>query len=124
MTECESAPCSSPRFKWNSSRRTDTNDAAALKAFADMFMNIEALVAIAYDWERLDGASRLVSSSSLRPDVRHQPTSTRASLRVSWRLIAAALLSTRPNRGGMLFALRELVASRPTETRPSRPPKN
>lgn len=57
-----------PRFKWISSRRTDTNYAAALKAlaFADTFMNVEALVAIAYDWERLDddGAWRLVVVAS------------------------------------------------------------
>ncbi|MEY3021284.1 MAG: hypothetical protein RIS86_480 [Planctomycetota bacterium] len=45
-----------PRFKWISSRRTDTNNAAALKAlaFADTFMNVGALVAIAYDWEPVD----------------------------------------------------------------------
>lgn len=52
-----------PRYKWISSRRTDTNYAAALKAlaFADTFMKVEALVAIAYDWVLLeDGAWRLV----------------------------------------------------------------
>ena len=42
-----------PRYKWISSRRTDTNFAAALKAlaFADTFMDVDALVAVAYDWE-------------------------------------------------------------------------
>ncbi|WP_230467792.1 hypothetical protein [Lujinxingia vulgaris] len=42
-----------PRYKWISSRRTDTNYAATLKAlaFADHSMNVEALVAVAYDWE-------------------------------------------------------------------------
>lgn len=52
-----------PRYKWISSRRTDTNYTATLKAlaFADTFMNVEALVAIAYDWERLQDESwRLV----------------------------------------------------------------
>lgn len=43
-----------PRYKWISARRTDTNYVAARKAlaFADTFMNVEALVAIAHDWER------------------------------------------------------------------------
>lgn len=42
-----------PRYKWISSRRTDTNYAATIKAlaFADQFMDIDALVAVAYDWE-------------------------------------------------------------------------
>ena len=41
-----------PRYKWISSRRTDTNYVAALKAlaFADEYMAVDALVAIAYDW--------------------------------------------------------------------------
>lgn len=53
-----------PRYKWISSRRTDTNYTAALKAlaFADTFMNVEALVAIAYDWVHVpeDGTWRFV----------------------------------------------------------------
>lgn len=42
-----------PRYKWISSRRTDYNYVATLKAlaFADHYMNVDALVAIAYDWE-------------------------------------------------------------------------
>ena len=41
-----------PRYKWISSKQTDTNYTATLKAlaFADDYMNIDALVAIAYDW--------------------------------------------------------------------------
>jgi len=41
-----------PRYKWISSRRTDTNYAATLKAlaFADRYMAVEALVVFAYDW--------------------------------------------------------------------------
>jgi len=41
-----------PRYKWISSRRTDANFAATLKAlaFADHYMRVDALVAIAYDW--------------------------------------------------------------------------
>ena len=42
-----------PRYKWISSRRTETNHAATLKAlsFADSFMDVDALEAVAYDWE-------------------------------------------------------------------------
>lgn len=42
-----------PRYKWISGRRTDINYVATLKAlsFADSFMNVTALIAIAYDWE-------------------------------------------------------------------------
>jgi hypothetical protein len=41
-----------PRYKWISSKRTDTNYAATLKAlaFADRTMAVEALVMFAYDW--------------------------------------------------------------------------
>lgn len=41
-----------PRYKWISGRRTDTNYSATVKAlaFADSYMNVEALVAITYDW--------------------------------------------------------------------------
>lgn len=47
-----------PRYKWIAARRTDTNYAATLKAlaFADSFMQVEALVAFAYDWEALEEA--------------------------------------------------------------------
>ena len=55
-----------PRYKWISSRRTDTNHSATLKAlaFADHAMSVDALVAIAYDWEAtaLTGTWRLVFS--------------------------------------------------------------
>lgn len=46
-----------PRCKWISSRRTDTNFAAALKAlaFADSFMDVDALAAVSYDWEQAEG---------------------------------------------------------------------
>jgi len=42
-----------PRYKWISSKRTDTNYAATLKAlaFADSFMGVDALIAMAYDRE-------------------------------------------------------------------------
>ncbi|MDH5672842.1 MAG: hypothetical protein OEZ06_11875 [Myxococcales bacterium] len=54
-----------PRYKWISSRRTDTNFAAALKAlaFADSFMDVDALVAVAYDWEQAEAPAswRLVT---------------------------------------------------------------
>lgn len=42
-----------PRYKWISSRRTETNYRATLKAlaFADHYMNVDALVAVAYDWQ-------------------------------------------------------------------------
>jgi hypothetical protein len=41
-----------PRWKWISGRRQATNYAAAKKAlaFADTYMNVEALVLVAYDW--------------------------------------------------------------------------
>ena len=41
-----------PRWKWISERRTEANAKATLKAlaFADSFLSVEALVAIAYDW--------------------------------------------------------------------------
>jgi len=41
-----------PRYKWISARRTDTNYAATLKAlaFADHYMAVDALIAVAYDW--------------------------------------------------------------------------
>lgn len=47
-----------PRWKWISGRRTETNFRAAMKAlaFADSYMRVEALVALAYDWEALPGA--------------------------------------------------------------------
>lgn len=55
-----------PRYKWISTRRTDTNYRATLKAltFADSFMDVEALVALAYGWEPAGGSSewRLVIS--------------------------------------------------------------
>ncbi len=42
-----------PRWKWLGDRRTSTNFTATLKAlaFADSFMAVEALLAVAYDWE-------------------------------------------------------------------------
>ena len=42
-----------PRWKWIGGRRTETNYRATMKAlaFADTFMNIDALVAVTYDWE-------------------------------------------------------------------------
>ncbi len=42
-----------PRYKWISSKRTDTNYAATLKAlaFADHYMGVDALVAVSYDWQ-------------------------------------------------------------------------
>jgi hypothetical protein len=42
-----------PRFKWISSRRTDTNYVATLKALAvaDHYLAVDALVAVAFDWE-------------------------------------------------------------------------
>jgi hypothetical protein len=58
-----------PRYKWISARRTDTNFAATLKAlaFAEESMNVEALVAIAYDWEQTErpDAWRLVIAASV-----------------------------------------------------------
>ncbi len=41
-----------PRYKWISSKRTDTNYAATLKAlaFADHYMAVDAQVVFAYDW--------------------------------------------------------------------------
>jgi hypothetical protein len=48
-----------PRWKWISGRRTDTNFRAAMKAiaFADCYIRVEALVALAYDWEALPSAA-------------------------------------------------------------------
>lgn len=50
-----------------SGKRTDTNSRAAMKAlaFADSFMGVDALVAVAYDWADGDGDStwRLVITS-------------------------------------------------------------
>jgi hypothetical protein len=42
-----------PRWKWLGIKRTSTNFDAALKAlsFANTFMNVSALISIAYDWE-------------------------------------------------------------------------
>jgi hypothetical protein len=52
-----------PRYKWISSKRTDTNYAATLKAlaFADRYMAVDALVVFAYDWAegRAEGLWRL-----------------------------------------------------------------
>ncbi len=52
-----------PRYKWISSKRTDTNYAATLKAlaFADRYMAVEALVVFAYDWSegKAEGLWRL-----------------------------------------------------------------
>jgi hypothetical protein len=47
-----------PRWKWISSRRADTNFRATMKAlaFADSYMRVDALVAIAYDWEAVPSA--------------------------------------------------------------------
>jgi hypothetical protein len=41
-----------PRWKWITNRRTATNLAATVKAlaFADTYMNVQALVALPYDW--------------------------------------------------------------------------
>ena len=41
-----------PRWKWISGKRTDTNFRATMKAlaFAQDYMDVEALVALAYDW--------------------------------------------------------------------------
>ena len=41
-----------PRWKWISGRRTETNYRATMKAlaFAESYMDVEALVAVAYDW--------------------------------------------------------------------------
>lgn len=46
-----------PRWKWISGRRTDTNFRAAMKAlaFADSYMRVDALVALAYDWDAVVG---------------------------------------------------------------------
>lgn len=56
-----------PRWKWISGQRTETNFRAAMKAlaFADSYMRVEALVAVAYDWADGDGDStwRLVITS-------------------------------------------------------------
>ncbi|MCB9745730.1 MAG: hypothetical protein H6741_12930 [Alphaproteobacteria bacterium] len=51
-----------PRWKWISGRRTETNHRATLKAlaFADSYMDVDALVAISYDWEELGEGWRLI----------------------------------------------------------------
>ena len=48
-----------PRWKWISGQRTETNFRATMKAlaFADSYMNVEALVALAYEWEESDISS-------------------------------------------------------------------
>ena len=45
-----------PRWKWLGSKKTSTNYDAAIKAlsFANTFMDVDALVSIAYDWSRRD----------------------------------------------------------------------
>jgi hypothetical protein len=52
-----------PRWKWISGERTETNYSAAMKAlaFADSHMQVDALVALAYDWSEVPdgGAWRL-----------------------------------------------------------------
>lgn len=65
-----------PRYKWISSRRTDTNFSAALKAlaFADTFMDVEALVAISCDWEHLQYPAWL---KGCRTDCRRERADTR-----------------------------------------------
>ena len=42
-----------PRYKWVSGKKTDTNYRAATKAvaFADTYMNVNALALVPYDWE-------------------------------------------------------------------------
>lgn len=42
-----------PRYKWVSGKKTDTNYSAATKAvaFADTYMNVNALALVPYDWE-------------------------------------------------------------------------
>lgn len=51
-----------PRWKWLGTRKTSTNYDAALKAlsFANTFMNVDALIAIAYDWNSEGAVWRLV----------------------------------------------------------------
>ncbi|MCB9733832.1 MAG: hypothetical protein H6745_14625 [Deltaproteobacteria bacterium] len=43
-----------PRWKWVSGKRSDANFRATVKglAFADSYMRIDALVAVAYDWTK------------------------------------------------------------------------
>ena len=48
-----------PRWKWISGRRTETNYRATMKAlrFADSYMDVETLVALAYDWSPAEDAA-------------------------------------------------------------------
>lgn len=55
-----------PKWKWISGVRTETNHRAALKAlaFADSYMNVQALVLVTYDWEEVvDGHWMLTITS-------------------------------------------------------------
>lgn len=49
-----------PRYKWISSRKTEVNYIATLKAlsFAESYLDLDALVAVPYDWERGTGPSQ------------------------------------------------------------------
>ncbi len=51
-----------PRWKWISGKKTETNYKATMKAlaFADSYMDVEALVAVVYDWEAVEDGWRLV----------------------------------------------------------------
>ena len=43
-----------PRYKWMAARKTDINYVAVVKAleFANTFLNLNALIAVPYDWEK------------------------------------------------------------------------
>ncbi len=51
-----------PTWKWLSGQRTETNSKATMKAlaFADSYMDVEALFAAVYDWEAVEDGWRLV----------------------------------------------------------------
>lgn len=57
-----------PRWKWLGDKKTSTNYDAAIKAlsFANTFMDVDALVSIAYDWVPESSGWRLVLAGEAR----------------------------------------------------------
>ena len=57
-----------PRWKWLGDKKTSTNYDAAIKAlsFANTFMDVDALVSIAYDWCPESSGWRLVLADDIR----------------------------------------------------------
>ena len=55
-----------PRWKWISGKKTEANYKATMKAlaFADSYMNVEALVAVVYDWKEAGTCWRLILATA------------------------------------------------------------